>query len=162
MTPLGATAIVVTHNSEKLIGGSLAALCRAGLTVRVVDNASRDRTVALVTKDFPGVEIIANQVNVGFAAAVNQALHGVDSDITLLVNPDCVLPETTARELVNVLRLRPEVGIAGPRLIGADGRVAISAHPFESLASVVASRCGGNLAPVALRRVLCGNRRRRA
>jgi N-acetylglucosaminyl-diphospho-decaprenol L-rhamnosyltransferase len=161
MTPLDATAIVITHNSEKCIGGSLAALCRAGLTVRVVDNASIDRTVALVTKDFPGVEMIANQVNVGFAAAVNQALHGVDSDITLLVNPDCVLPETTARELVSVLRLRPEVGIVGPRLIGADGRVAISAHPFESLASVVASRFGGHLAPVALRRMLCGNRRRR-
>jgi N-acetylglucosaminyl-diphospho-decaprenol L-rhamnosyltransferase len=162
MNALGVTGIIVTHNSEPHIRAALASLRQAGVRVRVVDNASTDATISVIGTVFPEVELIENRVNVGFATAVNQALNGVDTDVVLLVNPDCVLPAATARELVRVLRSRPEVGIAGPRLLDAAGRVAISAHPFESLTSVLASRFGGSLAPVALRRMLCGSRRRRA
>ncbi|GAA5194611.1 glycosyltransferase [Rugosimonospora acidiphila] len=157
-----AAAIVVTHNSEAHLFTSLTALCQAELDVRVVDNASTDGTLGLLDREFPDVKVIANPVNTGFAVAVNQALSTVDSDVVLLVNPDCVLPPATARELVGAVAADPGVGIAGPRLIGPDGRVAISAHPFESLASVLASRFGGSLMPVALRRMLCGVNRRRA
>jgi GT2 family glycosyltransferase len=47
-------------------------------------------------------------------------------------------------------------------LTDANGHIAITAHPFESLASVICSRFGGALAPVALRRVFCSTRRRQA
>ncbi len=157
-----ATAVVVTHNSQAYIGASLMSLCRAGLAVRVVDNASGDRTLDIIRREFPEVTVVANPVNVGLAAAVNQALSTVDSEITLLVNPDCVVPPATAEELVRVLRDRSRLGVAAPRLIGPAGRVAISAHPFDSLASVLAGRFGASLAPVALRRLLCGAGRRRA
>ncbi|MFI6762308.1 glycosyltransferase family 2 protein [Micromonospora sp. NPDC050417] len=162
MTELDVTGIVVTHNSGAQIQATLLALRRSGIHVRVVDNASGDDTVSVVADSFPDVELIENRVNVGFAAAVNQALRGVSTDVVLLVNPDCVLPPATAVELVRVLRSRPRAGIAGPRLLDAQGRVAISAHPFESLTSVLASRFGGNLAPVTLRRLLSGSRRRQA
>lgn len=157
-----ATAIIVTHNSARELARALTPLLRAGLAVRVVDNASTDGTPALVARDFPAVHLTVNQDNVGFARAVNQAFAGVRADVVLLVNPDCEVPAETADELVAFLRRRPEVGIAGPRLLGRDGRVAISAHPFESLTSVLASRFGGGLVPVALRRLVSGTRRRGA
>lgn len=157
-----ATAVIVTHNSAGEIARAVRPLHRAGLAVRVVDNASDDNTVALLRRDFPTVKLIENKSNVGFARAVNQGLSGVTSDIVLLVNPDCVVPDGTSRELIHYLRQRPEVGIAGPRLVDGTGRVAISAHPFESLTSVLASRFGGSLIPVPVRRMLGGRRRRRA
>jgi GT2 family glycosyltransferase len=157
-----ATAVVVTHNSQAYVGASLTSLCQAGLAVRVVDNASRDRTLDIVRREFPEVPVVANPVNVGLAAAVNQVLSTVETEVTLLVNPDCVVPPATADELVRALRGRPSHGVAAPRLIGPDGRAAISAHPFDSLGSVLAGRFGANLLPVALRRLLCGAGRRRA
>ncbi|MFC6018113.1 glycosyltransferase family 2 protein [Plantactinospora solaniradicis] len=162
MSTSPATAVVVTYNSEDHITECLAALARADVLVRMVDNASTDRTVALVTERFPKVDVVVNPVNLGFAAAVNQGLSGIDTDVVLLVNPDCVLPPATVRELVRTLRTRPEVGVAGPRLRDPAGRVAVSAHPFESLGSVLASRFGGALLPVALRRAFSGADRRRA
>jgi N-acetylglucosaminyl-diphospho-decaprenol L-rhamnosyltransferase len=159
---LNATAIVVTHNSEAHVADCLTALRRAGLAVLVVDNASTDETARLVATRFPAVVQVVNRTNAGFAAAVNQALAAVDHGIVLLVNPDCVLPASTARALVTLLEQRPEIGVAGPRLVGADGHTAISAHPFESLASVLASRFGGSLLPEGLRRLLSGKRRRHA
>jgi N-acetylglucosaminyl-diphospho-decaprenol L-rhamnosyltransferase len=157
-----ATAIVVTHNSAGQIGESLSALCDSEASVRVVDNASTDRTDALIRRDHSDVWLESNPTNVGFARAVNQALRGTSADVVLLVNPDCVTPTETVRGLVSHLRRHPEVGIAGPRLVGAEGETAISAHPFETLASVVASRFGGSLLPPALRRHLGGRNRRRS
>ncbi|OWV11521.1 hypothetical protein B5D80_04325 [Micromonospora wenchangensis] len=153
-----ATAIVVTHNSARQIPATLAALHQAALPVRLVDNASTDETVDLVRELFPTVTVLANTENLGFAAAVNQAALGVDSAVLLLVNPDCVVPPTTAHELVRVATER--YGVAGPRLVDPTGRVAVSAHPFETLTTVVASRFGGPLVPVPLRRWLSGRRHR--
>jgi N-acetylglucosaminyl-diphospho-decaprenol L-rhamnosyltransferase len=160
--PTGPTAIIVTHNSQVYIGESLTALRAAGIPVRVVDNASTDGTVALIDRDFPEVALIRNESNVGFARAVNQALVGERNEVVLMVNPDCVVADGTVAGLVDYLRRRPEVGVVGPRLVDQDGRVAISAHPFESLASVLLSRFGGSLVPVQIRRLVSGARRRRA
>ena len=157
-----APAIVVTHNSAGQIIESLTALDSSGVSVRVVDNASTDRTVSLVRRDHPGIRLECNTTNIGFARAVNQALQATSSDVVLLVNPDCVAPAKTVRGLVSHLRAHPEVGIAGPRLVDAAGKTAISAHPFETLGSVVASRFGGSLLPLAVRRRLGGRNRRRS
>ncbi|MFY1669593.1 glycosyltransferase family 2 protein [Plantactinospora sp. WMMB334] len=159
---LAATAVLVTHNSARHVTDAVAPLLRAGLTVRVVDNNSTDHTVALLGERFPEVAAIANRRNVGFAAAVNQALAGCVDDVVLVVNPDCVLPTAAARELVGFLRAHPAVGIVGPRLVDGDGRPAISAHPFETLTSVVLSRFGGTLVPVPVRRLFGGPHRRAA
>ncbi|GIG88508.1 glycosyltransferase family 2 protein [Plantactinospora endophytica] len=157
-----ATAVLVTYNSARHIAAALTPLLRAGLAVRVVDNASQDGTVALLAREFPDVEVTANRRNVGFAAAVNQALAGCESEVVLLVNPDCVLPVGAAWALLGYLDGHPEVGVVGPRLVDAAGRVAISAHPFENLTSVLLSRFGGSLVPVPLRRLVSGGRRRSA
>ena len=160
MNPPDATAIVVTYNSADHIAACLTAL-RATVPVRVVDNASSDGTADLVATRFPDVRLTANTGNVGFAAAVNQALAGVRTDAVVLVNPDCVVGEGTVRALVDAVVTRPGVGIAAPRLVGPQGRVAVSAHPFETWLTVLASRFGGSLVPPAVRRTLSGARRRK-
>jgi N-acetylglucosaminyl-diphospho-decaprenol L-rhamnosyltransferase len=157
-----ATAIVVTHNSAGQLGEALEALCSSGVAVRVVDNASTDQTVELLDSDYSGLWLAANPVNVGFARAVNQALADVTADVVLLVNPDCVVQPSTIHGLVDHLRTHSWVGAAGPRLVGSDGEPAISAHPFETLWSVLASRFGGGLLPAGIRRWLGGRARRRS
>jgi N-acetylglucosaminyl-diphospho-decaprenol L-rhamnosyltransferase len=156
-----ATAVVVTYNSSAHVAECLAGLVEAGVEVIVVDNASTDGTARLVAERFPSVRLVSNGDNRGFAAAVNQGLREAESDVVLLVNPDCVVPAETARALCTFLAEHPGVGVVGPRLVDSDGRPAISAHPFEGLVSVVASRFGGGLVPVSFRRLLSGRARRR-
>ena len=144
---LAATALVVTYNSAEHIEACLNSLIGAGLAVRVVDNASDDGTAELIAARFPGTQLIANQHNAGFPVAVNQAFAGVDTDIVLLVNPDAVLPADTAREMVGLLRANPDIGMAGPRLLDAQGRDGFSAGPFETigvfLGRLLANQLGG-------------------
>lgn len=162
MTTTRTVAIVVTYNSADHIGRCLAALQAAGVAIRVVDNASVDGTADVIRRDFPAVDLIAGHTNVGFARAVNRAAFGVAAEVILLVNPDCVVPAGTTRDLVALLLSQPTVGIAGPSLVGSDGAPAVSAHPFETLHSVVFSRFGGSLLPVGVRRLISGRDRRRA
>ncbi len=142
---LNATAIVVTHNAEAHVGDCIAALRSAGLDVRVVDNASTDGTTALLSASFPSVWMAANTTDLGFAAAVNQALTDVRTDVVLLVSPDCLLPSPSAQILVDTVRNDATVGVAGPCVVDADGRVRASAGPFETWASVAAGMVGGRL-----------------
>jgi len=83
----------------------------------VVDNASSDGTVDLV-RARSGVKLIANDKNLGFAAAVNQgAREGGGNDFILLLNPDTV-PLTAIDRLVESAE---DHGLSAGRLVDANG-----------------------------------------
>ena len=112
-------AIVVTHASEETIDECLSRLRAAAgvVAVRVVDNASRDDTLAIVQRHAladPRVRFIANPDNPGFAAACNQGAAACDAPWLALVNPDCLLEPDT------LVRLRDHARDAGGALVGAD------------------------------------------
>ena len=50
-----------------------------GARVIVADNASTDDSVELLARDFPGVELLLLDRNLGFCEGYNQALAQVDS-----------------------------------------------------------------------------------
>ena len=133
-------AIVVTYNSADAIEACVAPLLEAGADVIVVDNASSDGTATLVRERLPGVELIANDENRGFPAAVNQGASRGLSNTLLLVNPDCVVPADTVRALDAFLEEHPDVGLAGPRLREDDGSIQVSAHPLGSFTTLLANR----------------------
>jgi GT2 family glycosyltransferase len=112
-------AVIVTYNSREVIGACVDACLRvAGLRVIVVDNASVDGTAECVGGR-PGVEVIVNQSNAGFAAAVNQGIAKSDADLVLVLNPDVSL--TGEIGPLEACFEDPRVGAAAGRLIGADG-----------------------------------------
>jgi N-acetylglucosaminyl-diphospho-decaprenol L-rhamnosyltransferase len=64
----------------------------------VVDNGSRDSTATTVAAEFPQVEIIRLEGNVGFARAVNIAAARAETAALILLNDDCVCePEFVER-----------------------------------------------------------------
>jgi GT2 family glycosyltransferase len=111
--------VIVTYFSEAEIGPCLDAVLGAGADVVVVDNASRDGTAAEVERR--GVRLIANRVNVGFAAAVNQGVTVLKSSYLLLLNPDAVLQGGLER-LREACDL-PGAAAAGGRLVGPNGQL---------------------------------------
>lgn len=158
----GIHAVIVAYCSREQIARCLLSLVGEVDRVTVIDNDSQDGTAQLVRELFPAVELIANHDNVGFAVAVNQALREVQHDTVMLVNPDCVLDPGAASRLHDHLSANPLVGIVAPRILNCRGEAAVSAHPFETLASVIASRFGASLIPRDLRMWLTVGQRRAA
>ncbi|MGD0046701.1 MAG: glycosyltransferase family 2 protein [Bryobacteraceae bacterium] len=81
--------VIVTYNSQSEIGPCLDAALATRADVVVVDNGSRDGTLAEVAQR--GVRVVANRDNRGFAAAVNQGFRVLNSPYVLLLNPDAVI-----------------------------------------------------------------------
>src|SRR5512139_1555260 len=64
----------------------------------VVDNASSDGSAEMVAQDFPWVELLRNDANLGFGRANNQASAQARGEALLLLNPDTILhPQAVTR-----------------------------------------------------------------
>lgn len=101
----------------------------------VVDNASTDGSVTMLRSDFPGVRVIENDENRGFAAANNQGLDLTIGEFILLLNSDTVVTDNAITRMVDFMRQHPEIGAVGPQLRYPDGRIQPSCRMFPSLAT---------------------------
>jgi N-acetylglucosaminyl-diphospho-decaprenol L-rhamnosyltransferase len=110
--------VVVTYNSADVVGRCLDSC--AGLPIVVIDNASCDDTRDLVQQR-PSVKMISNATNRGFAAAVNQGVEALDTELVLLLNPDAEL--VTAIQPMAEACVSEGVGAAGGRLVDETGAV---------------------------------------
>ena len=97
---------VVTYNSSATIDLCLDCVAtavrrsRLDWKVVVVDNCSDDDTPEVLKRrrdespEPPGLDVVLNDANVGFAAAVGQSVERAsDRDLLVLVNPDCYVSE---------------------------------------------------------------------
>jgi GT2 family glycosyltransferase len=139
-------AVVVNFNTHDVLGPCLASLVRARpAQIVVVDNASTDGSAAMVRRDFPSVDLIANDVNRGYGAAANQGFAACSSAAVLVLNSDVRVAEDTIRELARYLAANPQAAVVGPRLANADGSLQRSAYPFPSAADVALGESGLHL-----------------
>lgn len=130
---------IVSWNTADLLDACLdslpAALKGIDAEVVVVDNDSSDGS-ADVARRHPGVTVIQNSANVGYAAAMNQALRGVDGAVTpdalIALNPDTVVPPTGLTRLVEALQSDASVGLVVPKLVNPDGSTQHSVYRFPS------------------------------
>ncbi|MDQ4054426.1 MAG: glycosyltransferase family 2 protein [Actinomycetota bacterium] len=117
--------VLVTYNSADWIERCLASLPAAvgGREARVivVDNASTDDSARRAER--PGVEVIVNERNVGFAAAVNQGARLAGSDWLLLLNPDTEARPRSLDALLTFAEAHPGHGVYGGRTLRSDGTV---------------------------------------
>ena len=98
----------------------------------VADNASTDSTVEMLARDYPQVRVIRNPQNLGFSKPVNQMLAVAQGDFFVLLNPDTLLVEDVFTPLVAYLRAHPEVGIAIPKVVNADGSLQVQSRRGEA------------------------------
>jgi GT2 family glycosyltransferase len=135
--------IVLTWNGQRHTMACLRSLATMSVTptqVIVVDNGSTDGTPMAVRLQFPGVTVLENGENLGFAAANNRGIchalaHG--ADYIWLLNNDTVVAPDCLSALLAVAESDPKIGMVGPkiyyydkpdRLQSAGGW--ISWHPF--------------------------------
>lgn len=112
---------------------ALAAQTYENFSVRFIDNASKDGSLALIRERYPHVPAERNAVNLGYAGAYAHALRelfnasGADEttppDAAVLLNPDVVVDKTWLAELVRSAFADPKIALAqGKVLLWQDGK----------------------------------------
>ncbi len=90
---------------------------------------------------FPDVLYLPNEKNLGYAKAVNNALHYAKGKYVFVANADIVAAERRIfYDLLTFMENNPKVGVAGPALLNFDGTSQYSAFHFYSLATILARR----------------------
>lgn len=91
------------------------------MEVIVVDNGSCDGSPEMIKTGYPGVTLLANRENRGYARAMNQALALSRGRMLALADSGLRLPANALPAMMEFLENHPEAGVAGLQLESPDG-----------------------------------------
>ena len=135
------SVVVINWNTKDLLLDCLTSVFKTmgelDFEVWVVDNGSHDGSPDAVRRDFPTVNVIENEENLGFAVANNLAFRKIHSRYALLVNTDAVLKEGAVEALYAFMESHCDVGMACGQLLNRDGSRQNSIANFPSLLSLL-------------------------
>ena len=121
--------VIVSFNARADLDRCLASLHDApparAHEIIVVDNASSDGS-ADAARRWPRVQVIDAGSNLGFAAGNNLGIRAGSGTNLLLLNSDTIVPPGAIDGLLAQFDRHPDVAVAGPRLVDAEGRAELS------------------------------------
>jgi GT2 family glycosyltransferase len=123
-TQVTVSVCIVTYKARDLLRdclNSLVASTRLDYEIIVVDNGSQDGVVEMLHREFPSVEVVENDQNLGFTHPANQAMRLSRGQYLVLLNPDTLILPEALDTLVAFMQEHPEVGICGPKVLNRDG-----------------------------------------
>ncbi|HZP31490.1 MAG TPA: glycosyltransferase family 2 protein [Acidimicrobiia bacterium] len=145
------SAVVVNYESGAALCAcveSLLADTSAGgpPDVVVVDNGSRDGSIARLERRCPAARVVDPGANVGYAGGANAGIAVTTTPVVAVCNPDLVVRPGTAAALIARFD-DPGVAAAGPRIRNPDGSTYPSARSVPSHVDAVGHGLFGLLWP---------------
>jgi GT2 family glycosyltransferase len=129
--PLG--VVVVSYNTRVHLQECLrTVLAQRPAIIVVADNGSRDGSVEMVQREFPGVIIDLDPTNPGYGAGANRGIRRCAPADVLLLNSDTRLPPGAVAALRSYLDANRRAGLVGPRLVNEDGSLQPSCFRFPT------------------------------
>lgn len=114
------SVVVVTHHSSAVIRSCLKGL-GASAELIVIDNASDDETLDIVTTATTDARIEKNTTGVGYGAGANQGLACVTREFALLANPDSQMDTAAMAALLDAADAYPDAALLSPRILDDAG-----------------------------------------
>jgi len=135
--PVDVSVIIVNWNTREILRQCLRSVFAEtqdiGFEVIVIDNASSDNSVEMVRGEFPGVRLIANTKNVGFAAGNNQGMAIASGRYLLLLNSDTIVLDRAIQTTVAFADAHPDTAVVGCRVLNPDRTLQNTCFMFPSV-----------------------------
>ncbi|HEY0653375.1 MAG TPA: glycosyltransferase family 2 protein [Chryseosolibacter sp.] len=114
------TAVVILNfNGEKLLPQFLPSVIQhsQGAQVYVADNASTDRSLEILKRDFPTVNVIPLEQNFGFCGGYNRALAHIDATYFVLLNSDVEVTDGWLNRMEQLLDSNAGIAAVQPKIL---------------------------------------------
>ncbi len=129
--------IIVSYNRPDVLHDTLKSvkehivepLCE----IIVVDNASSDKNVEMLRRDFPDIRLIECTANEGFGAGCNRGARQSAGKYLLFVNSDVLLTGNPVPGMIGLFRADPRIGVVGCQMRNRDGSLQPSFFRFPGL-----------------------------
>ena len=133
------SVLIITRNTRALTSGAIRSVRESRDTlvkeIIVVDNGSTDDTAAALLREFPQIQFICSEKNLGFSRACNLAAKRACGEFLLLLNSDARPEPDALAQAVAWMRTHPDCAVAGAQLLNADGSRQNSIANFPTLAT---------------------------
>ncbi len=131
--------IILNYNSQFWLKKTLTTLkknyldkTKHKIETIVVDNNSQDNSVEMVQQDFPWVNLILSDKNLGFSAGNNIALKKIETEYVMLLNNDVEFtPKSNLDPLLKFMDENRDAAVATPKLLLGDGEMDMACHRGE-------------------------------
>lgn len=142
-----ASVIIVNWNAGELLNRCISLLLAQTvlpLEVIVFDNASTDGSAKWINNQFPSVQVIESENNLGFATANNLAAGQVSdkSEWLVFLNPDAFPESGWLQALLSAATANPEYSFFGSRLMDSNSSTIVDGIGDVYHASGLAWRAG--------------------
>jgi GT2 family glycosyltransferase len=118
--------IIVNRNACILLKQAINSLINACKNIDyelfIVDNASTDHSLQMLENNFPDINVIANDANLGIAKANNQAIKQCTGEYVLLVSPDTITIKDSIEKMIDFMDGHADAGGTGIRMLSPQGR----------------------------------------
>jgi len=129
--------IIISFNTRDLLRECLTAVLNEVASLRceilVVDNASSDGSADMVAREFPAIQLLRSDINLGFGRANNLALARARGRYYVLLNSDAFLAPGALQRSIAHMDANPTCALGGGLLVGRDGAMQPSARSFHSV-----------------------------
>jgi len=133
------SVITVNYNglkdTERLIE-SLTEHFSAAYELIVVDNGSVRNEAALLQNQFPFIQTIRSEQNLGFAAGNNLGIRQASGGYLLFLNNDTFVQDGNLSCLVREMQQKPQLGAVSPKIIFADEQGGIQFAGYTPLTRI--------------------------
>jgi GT2 family glycosyltransferase len=140
------SVVIICWNDLRVIRDCLRSIHKGTHTtnceVIVSDNGSVDDSIEFIRKHYPGVRIVENQQNLGFAKGNNAGIAASRGQYVLILNPDTIIHDGALDKLVEFADRHSEAGAFGCRVLNPDGTYQVSARLFPTIGRYWVSALG--------------------
>jgi len=138
--------IIVSWNVADLLAACLDSILRSDVSldddaerlsieIIVVDSASSDHAVSMISERYPGVRLSAQSENVGYTRGNNLGLEMAQGRYVFLLNPDTEIIGDALQQMIAYMDAHTDVGIVGPQTHNSDGTIQSTRRRFPALAT---------------------------
>lgn len=110
--------VILNYNGESFLRQFLPAVIQYSKEAEIVvaDNASTDKSVSILEKEFPSVRILSLPENYGFCGGYNRALSQVEANYYVLLNSDVEVTENWLPPMLHLLDQNPVIAAVQPKI----------------------------------------------
>lgn len=116
-------------------------------SITVIDNHSLDESIEIARNEFPNVNFIQNEFNMGYAYACNQGILHTNSEFILICNNDLILPLNVLDVFASDFKENSNVALITGQLVNQQGAKSTSAGNATSLLTELGFRRNKRIIP---------------
>jgi GT2 family glycosyltransferase len=155
--PFDLSIITVSWNVRDLLRDCIrsvdASRGQLHLEMIVVDSASDDGSPDMIRQEFPWVELVVSEENLGFPGGNNVGIAHAKGRNILLLNPDTIILDDALQVMVHYIDRHVDVGALGAQILNPDLSIQSSRRRFPTmLTAIFESTWLENIAPAYILR----------